>query len=54
MGREFRCVPGIQEMYLICPEGDEVQDGHTDQQPLHLVGLDAVEFQCFLKAMTKG
>ena len=34
----------FQETNLICPEGDEVQDGHTDQQPLCLVGVDAAEF----------
>lgn len=44
----------FRETYLICPEGDEVQDGHTDQQPLRLAGVDAAEFRCFLKAMIQG
>ena len=39
------------ETYLFCPGGNEEQDGHTDQQPLRLVGVDAVEFRCLLKAI---
>jgi hypothetical protein len=44
----------FRETYLFCSEGDKVQDGHTDQQPLRLVGVDAAEFRCFLKVMIQG
>ena len=39
--------------YLLGPEGEEVPDGHTDQQPLRLNGLNAAEFRCLLTAMIR-
>jgi len=42
------------EKYLLGPRGEEVSDDLTDQQPLHLDGVDAAEFRCLLKVMTRG
>lgn len=41
----------FRETYLLGPNGKEVPDGHTDQQPLRLDGVDAEEFRCLLRAM---
>jgi hypothetical protein len=39
----------FRQTYLFGPEGKEVPDGHTDQQPLRLDGVDAAEFRCLLR-----
>jgi hypothetical protein len=43
----------FRETYLMGPQGAEVPDGLTDQQPLRLDGVDAAEFKCLLKAMIR-
>ena len=43
----------FRETYLLGPQGEEVSDGLTDQQPLRLDGVDAAEFKCLLKAMIR-
>jgi hypothetical protein len=43
----------FRETYLFGPDGEEVPDGQTDQQPLRLDGVDAAEFRCLLKAMMR-
>jgi len=40
--------------YLRGPHGEQVPHGFTNEQPLHLNGVDAAEFRCLLKAMVQG
>lgn len=40
--------------YLLGPQGEEISDGLTDQQPLRLDGVDAAEFRSLLKVMIRG
>jgi hypothetical protein len=49
----FENVDTFRKIYLFGPDGEEVSDGHTDQQPLRLDGVDAAEFRCLLKAMIR-
>ena len=50
----FENVDTFRKTYLFGPDGEDVSDGHTDQQPLRLEGVDAAEFRCLLKAMIRG
>ena len=49
----FENVDTFRKTYLFGPDGEEVSDGHTDQQPLRLDGVDAAEFRCLLKVMIR-
>jgi len=49
----FENVDTFRMTYLFDPDGEEVSDGHTDQQPLRLDGVDAAAFRCLLKAIIR-
>jgi hypothetical protein len=49
----FKNVDTFRKIYLFGPGGEEVSDGHTDQQPLRLDGVHSAEFRCLLKAMIR-
>jgi len=47
----FENVDVFRTTYLFGPQGEEVPDGHTDQQPLRLDGVKAANFRCLLKVI---
>ncbi|KIM73963.1 hypothetical protein PILCRDRAFT_14785 [Piloderma croceum F 1598] len=47
----FKNVDTFQKTYLFGPDSEEVSDGYTDQQPVRLDGIGAVDFRCLLKVM---
>jgi hypothetical protein len=49
--RYFEKLVVFRETYMFGPEGEEIQDGHSDEKPLRLDGVGAAEFRCLLKAM---
>lgn len=51
--RYFENSDVFRKTYLFGPEGEDMQDGRTDKQPLRLDGVDAGEFRCLLKAMIR-
>jgi len=49
----FEQFDAFRKTYLLDAQDGEVLDGCTDQQPLRLEGIDAAEFRCLLKAITR-
>jgi len=49
----FENVDTFRKTYLFGPDGKEVSDGYTDQQPLRIDGIGAADFRCLLKVMIR-
>jgi len=49
----FENMDTFRKTFLFGPDGKEVSDGYTDQQPLRLDGIGAADFRCLLKVMIR-